>query len=176
MEHDMIKRLQAAKVHEYQCLPVSEIPFSPMVTEACAANRCGKYGTCWTCPPGLDPKEAEEKIKAYTEAWVFTCKYELEDSFDFEGMRAGGHATHQKLLALTAELRREGIDYMALGCEGCILCEKCTYPDAPCRFPDRAIPSVEACGVNVVELSRRAGVKYNNGPETVTYFCVILRK
>lgn len=170
----MKERLEKLGVFQYQCLPVAEIPFSPEVTKACMANRCGKYATCWTCPPGLDPKAAEQKIKSYSKAWVFTCKYDLEDSFDFEGMRAGGHATHQKLLALTAELRKAGVDYMALGCEGCILCKKCTYPHAPCRFPKQAIPSVEACGVNVVELSRRAGIQYNNGPNTVTYFCVVL--
>ena len=32
----------------------------------------------------------------------------------------------------------------------------------------------EACGINVVELSRNIGVNYNNGPNTVTYFCIIL--
>ncbi len=62
----------------------------------------------------------------------------------------------------------------ALGCEGCNLCPICTYPDAPCRHPDRAIPSVEACGIHVVEFSRNIGLKYNNGPNTVTYFCIVL--
>ncbi|MBQ8893170.1 MAG: DUF2284 domain-containing protein [Clostridia bacterium] len=171
----MKKRLEAAGVFQFESLPVGEIPFSEAVTAACAANRCGKYATCWTCPPGLDPQKAKERIQAYQTAWVFTCKYNLEDSFDFEGMRAGGHATHKKLLALTDDLHRDGIDFMALGCEGCILCEACTYPHAPCRFPERAIPSVEACGIDVVALSRRVGINYHNGPNTVTYFCVILR-
>ena len=62
----------------------------------------------------------------------------------------------------------------ALGCEGCDICEKCTYPDAPCRFPEKAIPSIEACGISVVELSKLIGLNYNNGPCTVTYFCMIL--
>ena len=75
---------------------------------------------------------------------------------------------------ITEKLRADGVRFMALGCEGCGICEKCTYPDSPCRFPEKAIPSVEACGINVVEFSRKIGINYNNGADTVTYFCVIL--
>ena len=170
----MKQRLEKLGVFQQGTLAVEEIPFSSAVTEACKANRCGKYATCWTCPPGLDPEAAKQQIRRYTTAWVFTCKYDLEDPFDYETMVAGGKTTHKKLLKLTEELRAEGVEHMALGCEACILCEKCTYPDAPCRFPEQAIPSVEACGVNVVTLAKRVGVRYNNGPQTVTNFCVIL--
>ena len=31
----------------------------------------------------------------------------------------------------------------------CGICKTCTYPDAPCRFPDRARRSMEACGIDV---------------------------
>ena len=72
------------------------------------------------------------------------------------------------------KLDAAGISYMALGCEGCDLCEECTYPTEPCRFPKKAVPSVEACGINVVELSHSIGINYNNGADTVTYFCIIL--
>ena len=57
---------------------------------------------------------------------------------------------------------------------GNIICTKCNYPATACRFPERAIPSVEACGIDVVELARKSGINYNNGPDTVTYFCIIL--
>lgn len=75
---------------------------------------------------------------------------------------------------MTDAMRDAGESFLAFGCEGCELCEKCTYPDAPCRFPDRAYPSVEACGINVMQLAKDVGVKYNNEPNTVTYFCLIL--
>ncbi len=162
-------------IHEYRIIDSQVIPFSQSVVDACKANRCGKYGTCWTCPPGVgDFRDLECKIKSYKTAAVFTQKFDLEDSFDFEGMIEGAKTAAKTLLSIKEELDRDGIEYMALGCEGCGLCEKCTYPDSPCRFPEKATPSVEACGINVVELSRIIDVKYNNGPNTVTYFCVIL--
>jgi predicted metal-binding protein len=58
---------------------------------------------------------------------------------------------------------------------GCTCCKKCAYPD-PCRFPQIAFPSMEAVGVYVSELARRAGLRYNSGENTVTYFTMILYK
>ena len=173
----MEKYLKNKNIFQHITVSTDVIPFSQSVADACRANRCGKYGTCWTCPPGVgDFREWEKRIKSYKNATVFTCKYDLEDSFDFDGMMAGGEQTQKVLLSIVDQLQEDGVDFLALGCEGCALCEKCTYPDAPCRFPKKATPSVEACGINVVELSRNIGVNYNNGPNTVTYFCVLLTR
>ena len=167
--------LKRPDVFEYKVIGTDAIPFSPAVVEACARNACGMYGKRWTCPPGVGTlPELERKIKAYPFAAVFTCKYEIEDSFDFEGMRVGQHKAKQVFSAVTDEMRAAGETFLALGNEGCSLCETCTYPDAPCRFPDRALPSVEACGINVMQLAKEIGVRYNNGPNTVTYFSMIL--
>ena len=160
------------EITEYRVIPVADIPFSEAVLEACRANRCGCYGTRWTCPPGT--AGIEEKIKRYQTAVVFSRKHDLEDSFDFEGMTEGMQRARDLLVSIRASLDRDGVPYMALGCEGCSLCAACTYPDAPCRHPDKATPSVEACGIHVVDLSRKIGIKYNNGPNTVTYFCIVL--
>ncbi len=171
----MEKYLINKNIHEYRIINSTDIPFSQSVVDACKENRCGKYGTCWTCPPGVgDLKILESKIKSYNKAVVFTRKFDLEDCFDFENMTNGAKLTAETLLKIKEELDEDGVNYMALGCEVCILCEKCTYPDSPCRFPKKATPSVEACGINVVELSKNIGIKYNNGSNTVTYFCIIL--
>ncbi len=169
---DITPYLAHPEITEHRVIDVSEIPFSKAVLEACRANRCGRYGTCWTCPPGT--ADMEEKIKHYHRAAVFSRKHELEDSFDFEGMMEGMQRARDTLVEIRSALDRDGVSYMALGCEGCNLCSTCTYPNAPCRHPDKATPSVEACGIHVVELSRKIGIKYNNGPNTVTYFCIIL--
>ena len=169
------KYLNKPEIFQYKLIETSDIPFSQAVVDMCKANRCGKYGTCWTCPPGVgNLDELERKIKSYKTACVFTCKYDLEDSFEFEGMIEGQKSAKQVLRSITESLRTDGEKFMALGCEGCGLCEKCTYPDAPCRFPEKAVPSVEACGINVVRLAKESGINYNNGSDTVTYFCVIL--
>ena len=167
--------LERPDIFEYKAIRTNVIPFSPAVVEACARNACGLYGKRWTCPRGVGTlEELERKIKAFPNAVVFTCKYDIEDSFDFEGMRDGQHKAKQVFAQVTDAMRNAGERFLALGNEGCSLCESCTYPDAPCRFPDRALPSVEACGINVMQLAKEIGVRYNNGPNTVTYFCMIL--
>ena len=172
---DILQYLDRPGVHERALLPAGDIPFSAMAVEACRANMCGRYGTCWTCPPGVgEAAEWERRIKSYRDAAVFTCTYALEDSFDFKGMVEGGKKTAALLREIMAELRRDGVPFLALGCEGCGLCPTCSYPDAPCRHPEEAVVSVEACGIYVVELARQCGIRYNNGPDTVTYFCILL--
>lgn len=175
VDMDIVKYLNLSEIFQYKVIDAKEIPFSQTVVDMCKTNKCGKYGTCWTCPPGVgELSELEERIRCYKSALVFTCKYDLEDSFDFEGMTSGQKRAKCVLGDITEKLRADSKKFMALGCEGCDLCEKCSYPDTPCRFPEKALPSVEACGINVVELAKKAGINYNNGENTVTFFCVIL--
>lgn len=162
-------------VWEYKLIPTQQIPFSQAVADACKANACGKYGTCWTCPPGVGHyAQWQQKILQFQTAAVFTCKHPLEDCFDFEGMMLAQEKTMDLLHRFTTKLRQANMPFLALGCAGCRLCSQCTYPEKPCRFPDKALVSVEACGVDVVTLSRNIGIHYNNGTNTVTYFCIIL--
>ena len=163
------------EICEYRTFSTGAIPFSPAVVEACARNACGKYGKSWTCPPGVGTlEELERRIRAYPRALLISFKYDLEDSFDYEGMQEGHRRAKAAFASIVDDMRTAEERFYALGNEGCGLCESCTYPDAPCRFPDRASPSIEACGINVMQLAKEVGMRYNNGPNTVTYFCMIL--
>ena len=167
--------LQNPNICQYALVETEQIPFSSEVVGMCRANQCGKYGTCWTCPPGVGPaEELQKKIRAYSHACVFSCVHTLEDSFDFEGMMEGQQKAQAVLQEIMTQLRQEGRDIMAIGCEGCSRCKQCTYPHAPCRFPEYAVPSVEACGIHMVELAKCAGLRYHHGPSTVTYFCILV--
>ena len=65
-------------------------------------------------------------------------------------------------------------DKLILSGDGCDRCEKCTYPDAPCRFGNEVYPTVESYGVEVNKLAETVNINYINGANTVTYFgCVI---
>jgi predicted metal-binding protein len=167
--------LRDPAVWEYRIIPTAQIPFAQAVADACKANSCGKYGSCWTCPPGVGHyTQWQQRILQFRTAVVFTCKHPLEDCFDFEGMIEGQRRTMDVLYRMQDQLRQSGLPHLPLGCAGCSLCADCTYPDNPCRFPDRATVSVEACGIDVVKLSRDTGLRYHNGPDTVTYFCIIV--
>ena len=166
-------RLLGEDVWQYALMTSEEICFDPEVRQACERNYCGKYGKCWTCPPGVgEPEALKAEILTYKNVFLFTTKHDIEDSFDVEGM-ADAHKRHDEVTRRLFYLcARNGAKLLAAG--GCSLCEKCSYPDAPCRQPDKALTSVEACGINVMETSRRAGINYINGANTVTYFTAVL--
>jgi len=181
MEEVFIQAL-GGRAFEYAVVPTKAISFSTELLKACESNVCGKYNNSWTCPPAIGPMEKQrERILAFNSAFVFTTKAELEDPFDYEGMMRAKNCHDE----LTAEMHgRFGRANPVFGAGGCKLCdnavgdgnvvgENCAYPD-PCRFPDRIYSSIEAAGIDVTELSRAGGLRYNNGENTVTYFSMIL--
>ena len=162
------EKLTAIGVSAWGIIPTEDIPFSPEVRKICEGNACHGYGKSWACPPGVGSfEECRSQCLTYSHALVFSGVYQLEDSFDFEGM-ARGHREFKTLCdQLGEELPRP---FLLLSNEGCIRCKSCTYPDAPCRFPDKLYPSLEGYGILVTELAKRAGLNYNGGKSTVSYF------
>ena len=58
---------------------------------------------------------------------------------------------------------------------GCRLCPRCAkVDDQPCRHPDRALPPMEGAGIDVYRTTKSTDLKYINGPNTVTYFGLLL--
>ena len=168
---ELFEQAVQGQAFEYAVIPTVAIVFSQELLNACATNKCGKYNKCWTCPPAVGPlEEQKKKITAFSGAFVFTTKSELDDSFDYEGMMAAKER-HDRLTAHMHE--RFGKTNPVFGAGGCTLCETCAYP-APCRFPEKTFSSIEAAGINVTELGRACGLRYNNGENTVTYFSMIL--
>ena len=158
----------------------AEIVTDASFRKMCEAKMCGNYGKNYKCPPDIgDIEELMAQIKSYDMALVYQTVGELEDSFDFEGM-AEVAAKHDKLSwavwDYTDEVYgKEGILHLgAGGCTRCPVCGKKT--GEPCRFPDRALGSLEGYGINVSKLAAQAGMKYINGQNTVTYFGAVFMK
>lgn len=140
------------------------------VRDMCQANRCGLYGRCWTCPPacGTIEENAQALVRYHTGLIVQTTRA-LEDDFDYEGMTACGDAHRAMFAGLHPVLKGRYPGLLSLGAGGCRLCEACTYPDAPCRMPDRALSSMEAYGLLVSDVCEKNGLGYYYGPGTITY-------
>ena len=145
--------------------------------DICASNACGMYGKCYMCPPDVgDIDELMARVGEYDYALVYQTVSELEDSFDFEGMIEA----KKKIYPLAQELRKVFADLnitkvLYLGAGGCGVCKTCAKRTGePCRFPEKAMPSLETYGVNVSELAKTSGMKYINGQNTVTYFGAVL--
>lgn len=172
MDEIFLEKIKELGVHEYGIIPTEQVPFEHEVREMCAANRCGIYGKKWCCPPGCGTEEeCREKCMKFKNVLVFSTKTDLEDSFDFEGMTAA-MVRHREVSKKVRSLFREtyGDDFLALSSEGCDNCKECTYPDAPCRFPNDMMPSVESHGIMVYKEAAACGIHYINGANTVTFF------
>ena len=57
---------------------------------------------------------------------------------------------------------------------GCIPCEKCTYPEEPCRNPDTAFPTIESAGIVLPLLVEETGLELSCGAGLVRYFSIFL--
>ena len=151
-------------------LNADQIKCYPEVRQTCEGNGCGRYGTVWTCPPGVGTlEECQARLLSFDKMLLFSKKYELEDEFDFEGMGEGLMDFKEAVALFDSKIRPILKEFLLLGNEGCDRCAKCTYPDAPCRFPDLVHHSISSYGLYVAELAKIAGVNYNNGKATVTY-------
>ena len=162
---------EALGIHQYAFLKTGQLIFSPGVRELCKMNSCGQYGKTWACPPGVGTfEECRNRILNYQNLFVFTTVHPLEDSYDFEGMMEGKEKHSRLCPDIVRLFRQDYKDLLILSAEGCSRCVSCTYPDAPCRFPDTLYPSVESYSVEVNRLAAAAGINYINGVNTVTYF------
>lgn len=158
-------------------IEAKEISLDRAFRDMCAANVCGMYGKCYMCPPDVgEIGDLMREVGAYRYALVYQTVSELEDSFDYEGMVEAKRRTYPMAQALRAPFEIPEIgSVLHLAAGGCGVCKVCAKRTGePCRYPERAMPSLEAYGVNVSRLAASAGMKYINGANTVTYFGAVL--
>ena len=151
-------------------LDVSTIELKPEVRDMCAVNSCGQYGKCWSCPPACGTlEECAERIKVCTYGILVQTCGDIEDGFDFEAMMEieADHKAH--FTEMYETLQNAGLNALAIGAGCCTACTKCTYPDAPCRFPEKQISSMEAYGMLVLEVCKANGLTYYYGTDKMAY-------
>ena len=90
-QSSVIERIAARSgFTEFGYIPVSGLRFSEDIRKICEGNSCRNYGTSWACPPAVGTlEECRRRVGQYDTMLLFTKKYELESSFDFEAMGAG---------------------------------------------------------------------------------------
>ena len=156
-------------------LKMDALEFLPEVRDMCSADRCHKYGKSWTCPPGCGTlEEAAATASRYHRGVLLQTTAQLEDDFDIESMQQAEVDQKNSFSSFVEQLREEYPGCLPMATGGCTLCAQCTYPDAPCRFPDKAIPSMEAYGLLVSKVCEKSGLPYYYGPRTLTYTSCVL--
>lgn len=162
-------------LYQYLFLDTKDLVFTDRVREICR-TQCPMYGTNWACPPAVGTVEAcQARCMQFPHALAITTANEVEDIENMDQTLAT-RAPHEEITRQVAELVREQAgEVLVLSTESCTHCKHCTYPDAPCRFPDKMFPCVESHGILVTELAEQCGLDFFNG-NLVIWFSLILFK
>lgn len=146
------------------------VHLKPEVRQMCASNRCGQYGRRWSCPPACGSlASGAKRIAAYRQGILVQTVGTLEDELDGEGMMAAQALHKEQFAQLHVILKHQFPHLLALGAGCCTVCKNCTYPDAPCRYPEKQLTSMEAYGIEVTQVCRENSLSYYYGPLTITY-------
>lgn len=160
-------------VCEYALLRRDELVFSPAVRQICEQD-CPHYGKSWTCPPAIGTVEAcMDRCARFSLAFLFSTVAEVPDSADMQAC-LGARRDHEAVTrALAARFRQAFGEVLPLT-TGCILCETCACPDAPCRHPDEAVATIESHGILILPTVAAQNMTYDCGADIVTYFSLLL--
>ena len=167
--------VEAMGFEDHGYCEASALTVDPRVRAMCAADRCQQYDRSWACPPGCGPLEDfQRRFGKFNHGVILQTVRDLEDDYDVETMLAADALQKERMAEMSQRVADAGITALTLSSGACTICPSCTYPDAPCRFPDRRFVSMEAAGLNVTETCQAAGVAYNHGPKTITYTGCVL--
>lgn len=156
-------------------------PLDPMTLTArediramCAADKCGAYNKNWTCPPACGSLgECQAKMHSYEKGILLQSIGHMIKVIDSRCYRETERRHIQNLYAFAEEIRKVYPDALCLGAGGCRVCKPCAYPQS-CRFPEKAISSMEGYGLFVTQVCTDAGLPYHYGEKTVAYTACIL--
>jgi predicted metal-binding protein len=166
--------IEQLPIHEYAFMDTNDVIFSKEVRDLCIQNKCGMYASSWACPPAIGSvDDCKARCSNYKHTFIFTTATKVKNRYDFKGW-IHARKEHEKLTDRVADIFRfYDAPALVLSTEGCLLCKTCTFPDAPCRFPNRMYPATEGYGIMVMQQAKVCNVKYNNGVDTVTYFSMV---
>lgn len=136
-------------------IPTESIVTAPWVRLKCQFG-CARYSSGYCCPP--DTPNAEQTktfLDSYGRAILFHLKSpktrdrsdRIKNFFSF-------------LVHLEGEVFKDGFYKAFVFLAGpCRLCDECgKLSGKPCLFPDKARPSMEACGIDVYQTVRKNGL------------------
>lgn len=170
------ERLSAFPLYAYAFITTDELVFEDRVRAICE-RECPMYNTTWACPPAVGSvEECRERILSFTEGLIIATIAEVGDIADIAGASPSREGHEQVTRQILQMVRERADETLALSAEACAHCKACTYPDAPCRFPERMLPCVESHGILVTALAEKCGIDFLAGANLIVWFSLILYK
>ena len=167
------EKLQDLPLYEYAFLSTDELTFTERVRYICETE-CPMYNKSWACPPAVGTVEScMARVREYPNFLLISTITEISDIANMEE----GLATRASHEAVTRQVRdilqSEGAETYVLSTEACADCEQCSWPDAPCRKPDRMFPCVESHGVLVTDLAEKIGLDFIISSTLITWYSLL---
>lgn len=160
-------------LYQYEWIKPSDLLFTDRVRYICRTE-CPMYGKSWACPPAVgEVEDCKAKCMQFENVLMISTITEVNDIADIDETLST-RAPHESVTREIHELiKSQSEETLVLSTEACAHCEHCTYPDAPCRFPDRMYPCVESYGILVTDLAEKYDIDFQAGGNLVTWFSLI---
>ncbi len=135
---------QKSSVIDARIISPSDVETAAWVRLKCQFG-CNGYGQCLVCPPFTPtPQQMRTVLDAYSRALLLHFAPEAETK------------------AIVVDLEREFFlrgawKAFGLGAGPCYFCEECNVEEQECRYPKRARPAMEACGIDVFSTAKKTG-------------------
>lgn len=155
-------------------LDPSTLKVETWVRDTCAEDKCHAYGHNWTCPPACGTlEECAAKMEGYEHGLLLQTVGHMKGRIDTACYMETGARLMTALMEFSDRIKAEHPNALVLGAGACTICKECAYPE-PCRFPDKAISSMEANGLFVTRVCKDNDAKYYYGPGTIAYTGCVL--
>ncbi len=153
-----------------------QICITETVRAACEKNDCGNYGRNYMCPPAVGTlEEYKEIVAAYSFGILFSQVHIFTDRKEYRRYHEISMGFKKEMERLHREVVQSEVDGIVFSAGGCSICKTCGIIEGiPCRFPEEAMPSLEAAGIDVVRLTKETGFVYNHGEKSMTLIGLIL--
>jgi predicted metal-binding protein len=169
-----LERASAMGFHTAVAMDPRTLVVREDIRAMCAQDKCGAYDKNWTCPPAIGTvSQCQETIGKYRRGILLQTVGHTRKAVDTRCYRETEGRHLENFHALAQAIRAEFPQALCLGSGACRVCSRCAYPH-PCRFPEKAVSSMEGYGLFVTQVCRDAGVPYHYGEKTITYTACIL--
>ena len=166
--------LKEYPIYQYGFLKTEQVEWKEEVRRTCS-QECDRYGKSWSCPPGVGTVEVcRNRCMKFSDVMVFSTLAEVTDASDLKETLDTRKEHEEVVYAIRGQMQEAGEMPLALSSESCAICQDCSYPAAPCRYPDKMLPCIESYGILVISAIEKLGMDFFYDSGTILWFGMII--